>query len=181
MKIPLQIVFKDIPRSDAVEAEIQKRAAKLDQIFERLMSCRVAVGSASRHKHQGKLYKVHIDMTVPGAELVINGRHEHEDIYVAIRDAFDAAGRRLEDHARRQRGEVKLHPDEWRGKVVRLFEEGYGFIATPGGRELYFSRDNVVTPTFDDLSVGTEVQFIEEMGSEGPQAKRVTAGKHHAP
>ena len=60
-----------------------------------------------------------------------------------------------------------------------LPEEGYGFIATADGRELYFSRENVVHPTFDDLAVGTEVQFLEEMAEEGPQAKRISVGKHH--
>jgi len=59
-------------------------------------------------------------------------------------------------------------------------DEGYGFIETSDGRELYFSRDNVVHPLFEHLEPGTVVQFIEEMAAEGPQAKRVSAGKHQA-
>jgi hypothetical protein len=46
-------------------------------------------------------------MHVPGAALVINrdpGQDQaHEDVYVAMRDAFDAAERRLEDYVRKSR------------------------------------------------------------------------------
>jgi len=68
----------------------------------------VVVEMPQRHKHQGKLHSVRIDLTVPGAELVAN-HTQHEDVYVAIRDAFDAMSRQLEDYARKQRGEVKTH------------------------------------------------------------------------
>src|SRR4030066_1175632 len=107
MQIPVEISLRDIPHSDAVETRIREKIEKLDRFHERVMSCRVTVESPQQRKHQGKLYSVHIDMKVPGGgELVVN-RMQDEDIYVAIRDAFDAAGRQLEDHARRQRGEVK--------------------------------------------------------------------------
>jgi cold shock CspA family protein len=99
-------------------------------------------------------------------------------VYVALRDAFDAARRKLEDYAREKRGDVKHHELTQSGKVVRIVaDEGFGFIATADGRELYFSRENVVTPAFDRLAPGTEVHFIEEMAAEGPQAKRVSARK----
>jgi len=66
------------------------------------------------------------------------------------------------------------------GTIARLFaDEGYGFIETPDGRELYFSRENVLHPAFEQLTSGTEVQFLEELAAEGPQAKRVSVGKHH--
>jgi cold shock CspA family protein len=74
---------------------------------------------------------------------------------------------------------VKAHELPAHGRVARLFEKGYGFIETSDGRELYFDRSNVIDPSFEQLQVGTEVQFLEEMGSEGLQAKRVTAGRHH--
>jgi cold shock CspA family protein len=79
------------------------------------------------------------------------------------------------------RGDVKAHVVSQHGKVARLFtDEGYGFIETADGRELYFSRENMVHPAFEQLTPGNEVQFIEEMAAEGPQAKRVSVGKHHA-
>jgi cold shock CspA family protein len=122
---------------------------------------------------------VSIDLRVPGKEIVANRDH-HEDVYVALRDAFDAAKRQLEETVRLQRGEVKVHEAVQHGEVVRMLrEEGHGFIRTADGRELYFSRENVVHPAFDELESGVLVQFIEEMGAEGLQAKRVSVGKHH--
>jgi ribosomal subunit interface protein len=103
MKLPLQLVFRDIASSPALEAEVHKRAMKLERFEDRITSCRVTLGTAGRHKHQGKLYQVHVDLTVPGFEIVVDGRHENEDMHIAIRDAFDAATRQLEDHIRRRR------------------------------------------------------------------------------
>lgn len=179
MQIPLQVIFRNLTHSDAIEAEVRKRVAKLEQFYEHIMGCRVTVETVGKHQHQGKLYNVHVDLTVPGGEVVVTRDHSHEDVYVAIRDALDSAKRKLEDHIRRQRGQVKAHEQPAHGRVVRLFEEGYGFIETSDGRELYFDRSNVVDPSFEQLQVGTEVQFLEEMGSEGLQAKRVSAGRHH--
>lgn len=108
MKLPLQIVFRDFPQSEAVEAAIREKAEKLEQFFDRIMGCRVTAGLVQKHPHQGRLHYVRIDLTVPGAELVVN-RDKAEDIYVAIRDAFDHARRQLEDYASKRRGEVKNH------------------------------------------------------------------------
>lgn len=94
--------------------------------------------------------------------------------------AVDAAKRQLEDYGRRQRGDIKAHAPVMRGKVVSLIaEEGYGFIETPDGEELYFHRDNLAESNFDKLEAGAEVKFLEDIGSEGSQAKRVSTGKHH--
>lgn len=113
MKLPLQIAFRNMQASDAVEARIRARAAALERFADDLVSCRVAVELQARHRHQGNLFRVRIDLKVPGRELVAGGGHDidhaHEDVYVAIRDAFDAARRQLEDHARRRRGDVKTH------------------------------------------------------------------------
>lgn len=111
MRLPLQVTFRHMPPSKAVEATVREKAAKLDLFYNRIMGCRVLVEAPHRHHRRGKLYHVRIDMTVPGGELVVNrepSRHAaHKDLYVAIRDAFDAARRKLQDHARRQRGHVK--------------------------------------------------------------------------
>jgi ribosomal subunit interface protein len=110
MQIPLQITLRDIATSPAVETRIREKADKLNRYYDHIMGCRVVVEMSQRHKHQGKLHRVHIDLTVPGGEITVN-RCEDEDVYVAIRDAFDAARRQLEDFAQRQRGDVKLHPN----------------------------------------------------------------------
>jgi ribosomal subunit interface protein len=181
MQTPLQITFRNMPRSDAVEARIRDKAAKLETFHPRIMSCHVVVEEADRHRHQGKQFTVHLDIRVSGHELIVDRDH-HEDIYVALRDAFDAAGRKLEEAVRTDRADVKAHQMPQHGKVVRLVrDEGYGFIETAEGRELYFSSDNVVEPSFDRLETGAAVQFVEDVSSAGRQhATRVSAGKHHA-
>ncbi len=177
MRLSPQITLKDITHSEAVEAKIQEKIAKLEQFCERIMGCRVTIESPQRRHHQGKLFTVRIDLTVPGRELVVN-RIENEDIYVAIRDAFDAAKRKLEEHVRKQRGDVKAHEEIPRGRVSRLFpDDGYGFIETSDGREIYFHKNSVIEPTFDRLEEGAAVDFIEEQGKKGPQAVRVAVSR----
>ncbi|HEX2531982.1 MAG TPA: HPF/RaiA family ribosome-associated protein [Burkholderiaceae bacterium] len=181
MKIPLHIRFIDIPRSDAIEAEIRKRAEKLDQFCDHVMHCEVTVSTSGKHRGQGRLYEVHIDMTVSGTEIVINRVHRHEDVFVVIRDAFEAAVRKLQDFVREQRADVKVHETPLHGRVTKIFTEGYGFIETPDGNEFYFNRDNLAYPEFDELQIGMEVQFLTQVAGEGLQAKRVSAGRHHIP
>ncbi len=108
MQIPLQITIRDFPHSDALEADIRDKAQKLDEFFQHIMSCRVVVEMPHQHQHQGKQYNVRIDIRVPQNEIVVN-RDQHTDVYVAVRDAFDAARRQLEDYARTLRGDVKTH------------------------------------------------------------------------
>jgi ribosomal subunit interface protein len=180
MQIPVEITLRDIPHSEAVETRIREKIEKLDRFHERVMSCRVTVESPQQKKHQGKLYSVHIDMKVPGGgELVVN-RVQDEDIYVAIRDAFNAAARQLEDYVRVQRGDVKTHDVSHIGRVIQMFPvQGYGFIETPDRRQIYFHRNSVAQPGFDRLEIGIEVEYVEEVGNEGPQARMVSLGKHH--
>jgi ribosomal subunit interface protein len=177
MKLALQVTFRDMPPSEAVEAEIRRRVEKLEAFFDRIMSCRVTVETPAGHKRQGKLFAVHIDMKVPGEEIVSTRRHEHEDIFVAIRDAFDAVRRRLEDYARKRRGQTKHHESLLHGRVARLFTDGYGFIEDTDGNEYYFDRTSVAHPGFDQLAVGETVDFLGESAAEGLQAKRVTAAR----
>ncbi len=173
MKIPLQITFRNMPPSEAIEAKINEKAAKLDRYFNRIMSGHVVVEETQRRHHQGKLFSVRIDITVPGRELAVT-REENEDPYVAVRDAFNTAARRLEEYARQKRGEVKTHETTPTGRIIRIFpEQAYGFIITPDHREIYFHRNSVVNDDFSSLKFGAEVSFIEEQGTEGPQAARV--------
>jgi ribosomal subunit interface protein len=177
MRIPLQVTFRNLRHSDAIESAISEKAAKLDRFYDRIMSCRVVVEESQRRQHQGKIFSVRVDITVPGKEMAVT-HEENEDVYVAIRDVFDVAYRRLEEHARRQRGEVKTHETPPSGRIVKIFPgEDYGFIETPDNREIYFHRNSVLDEDFSRLNVGTSVVFIEEQGNEGPQAARVTISK----
>ena len=174
MELPLQIAAPDFPLSAAVEAEIREKAAKLEVYYDRILRCRVVVEAPTGHHRRGGPYTVRIDLTVPGAELVVN-RQADEDLPVAIREAFAAMGRRLEDYVRQQRGAVKIHEAALQpGHVSKLFpQEGYGFVETPDGREIYFHRHSVLAPGFEQVAVGTEVRFAEEAGEAGPQASTV--------
>jgi cold shock CspA family protein len=179
MQKPLQITAEDFPLSAAMEAEIRERAAKLETFYEGIIGCRVAVAAPITHHRKGGPFKVRIDLTVPGAELVVN-RQEEEELSVALREAFDTMRRRLEDYARRQRGAVKTHVGSMTARVSKLFpQEGYGFLETPDGREIYFHSHSVLLPGFAQLQVGMTVRFVEEQGYEGPQASTVTIVHHH--
>lgn len=98
MKLPLQITSRNVSLSESAEQSIREKAAKLDQFYDQIMSCRVLVESPHRHQQRGNQYNVRLDITVPGSEIVIK-REENEDLYVAIRDAFDAAQRKVKEHS----------------------------------------------------------------------------------
>lgn len=174
MKNPLQITYRDIEPTPSIDEAIRSRVAWLEGYYPDIVSCRVVVEMPHRRRHTGGLYRVRIDMTVPGAELVV-GRHpteceEHRDFYVALRDAFHAARRELEDYARKRRQQVKRHAEPGRGHVTGLFRDrGFGFLRTPDDREVYF-HENSVVGGMDALELGTKVQFSEEPGEKGPQA-----------
>lgn len=108
MQTPLQITIRDVEHSDALETHIRGKAEKLAEFFKHITSCRVVVEVPHKHHHQGKQFNVRIDIGVPGHEIVVNRDHA-EDVYVALRDAFDAAKRQLEDYAHRIRGDIKTH------------------------------------------------------------------------
>lgn len=178
MQIPVQITFRGMEPSAAIEQRIRERATRLERYYSRIMGCRVVVEAPHRHHHQGIRFHVRIDLTVPQNELVVNrepaARQEYEDVYVAIRDAFNAAERQLYTHAQRHSGVVKTHEEPSIARVSRLFRDaGYGFITTGDGRDLYFHSNSVLEACFSKLQIGSEVWFAEELGEKGPQASTV--------
>jgi ribosomal subunit interface protein len=104
MQTELQITVRDMDHSPALDERIRSRVQKLERVYTPLMGCRVVAEAPHKHKHQGKHFHVRLDITVPGKEIVVNNDH-HEDIYVALRDAFEAAKRQLEDYAAKRRGD----------------------------------------------------------------------------
>ena len=180
MQIPLQITFQNMEPSPAVEARIREKALKLDRFHDHIMACRVVVEPLGQHHHHGNLYQIRIDITVPGNEVVVSRdsglNHAHEDIYVAIRDAFNAARRQLEDRLRRTQRKVKNHETPPHGRVVEYFpEDGYGKILTPDGREIYFHENSVVGGNFNDLKQRDPVELVIQTKESdiGPQASTV--------
>lgn len=174
LMISVQVTIRDIPNSISLETHIREKAQKLAQFYHRIINCRVVVDITQKHQHQGKLFNVRIDVSVPSKELVVN-RQQNEDVYIALRDALRAMQRKLETFAHRQRGDVKKHDEPSRGQVTRLFpEEGYGFIIGIDGDEFYFNAANVAFPHFERLIVGDNVRFLSHAASEGLQAQKVT-------
>jgi len=176
VKQPLEVRFLGIEPSPAVEAAARAKAAKLDLFRGDLMSCRVTIELADKHKHNGHPYAVRIDVTMSGKELCVD-RVQHEDVYVALRDAFDDMKRQIEESARRARGQEKAHPALLHGEVVRFSnEDRCGFIRTAEGDEYWFGPDNVAGMPWEHVKVGAAVRFIPELAAEGRQAKRVSLG-----
>jgi cold shock CspA family protein len=186
MHVPLRITFRHLEPSAAIEAQVREKAAKLERFAEYVTGCHVVIEAPHRRHHQGNLFHVTIDLTLPGGEVVVNRQPQlhqaHEDAHVALRDAFDAAVRQVEDHVRRRRMDVKHHEESPAGHVARLFpEKGYGFIETPDGRDVYFHRNSVLDGAFDALQVGQGVRFVEELGEDGPQASSVHVVERRRP
>jgi len=178
MILPCQLTFRDFSPSPALADLVQKKAAKLDSLFESIIACRVVIEAPHRRHHHGRHYHVRIDVTVPNGELVVGrdppARESHQDAYAALEDAFDDAERVLREHARRVRHEVKRHDGVSRARVKKLFaEQGYGFLETREGREIYFHRNSVLNDAFRRLHIGDEVRYAEEDGDKGPQASTV--------
>jgi cold shock CspA family protein len=201
--IPTQVTFRGLPHSDAVESDVRGRVAWLEQFYAGIVRCRVLVELPHRHRHDGRHFHVRIELTVPGGppivvshepsghgqlkDVEVEAHHKETEIEgvqryaaVAIRQAFDAARRQLEDFAREQRGTVKTHEVPAHGEVVELSApDGYGFIQA-GESRIYFDRASVLGDAFDQLTIGTPVAFVEEQGEKGPQASTVRIlGKHH--
>ena len=187
MQQTLQISFHGVERSDAIERRIREKAEELELFHDHIISCRVTVEAAHKSRHHGNLYSVHVHVHVPGKEIVAgrdrNLHHAHEDVYVAMRDAFAAAARQLEDHVRQQRGKVKRHEAPDHGTVSRLISnESHGFVRTADGTEVYFHENSVTGDGFKALQIGDEVRVViaEGEGEQGPQASAVIpVGKHH--
>lgn len=176
MRIERQIRFLGMDRSEALETAIRDRIARLERHAAAIVGCRVAVEIDQRHPRQGRPVRVRVDLTLPGRELVVD-RVAGEDAWVALRDAFDDMGRRLDEALRQRRGKVKHHAPERHGVVGRLdVEAGYGFIRTHEGEEYYFGRSNLAGLRFERLDVGDHVRFIVEAASDGLQAHRVRPG-----
>jgi cold shock CspA family protein len=178
MQTAAQVSFDDMPLDEAVREAALRHIDGLESVYERITGCHVVIAQPHRHKREGRLYSVRINLVVPGGEIVVNRNHPldhaHEDVYVALRDSFDAARRQLEDHVRHLRGAVKPHAPRAVGRVTQVFPlQGYGFLAAPDGREIYFHQHAISEHDFRMLEIGSEVHFSEEEGDQGPQAAHV--------
>lgn len=197
MLIPVQVTFHGLMPSESLRDLVNDEAAKLEHLYRDVVSCRVSVERLSGGHRHGNPFRVRIDLAVPGKRLVVDSQPnthraldnaediatsksnevspQHKDVALATRDAFRKVARQLQDYARRQRGDVKVHEEaQIDAQVTRLFsDDDYGFLETPDGREVYFNRASVLDDEFDHLERGTRVRFVEEQGEKGPQASSV--------
>lgn len=101
MELPLQITFRDMAPSEAITTAVRQRAEKLEAFHEHITSCHVVIETPHKHQHKGRVHQVKLHVTLPGREINIDREPErgnHEDVYVSIRDAFDAAARQIKDY-----------------------------------------------------------------------------------
>ena len=186
MQTPVEITFRHCTPSEEIRSEIDRQVKRLEEFSPRITSCKIVINGPQTRHRQGDLFQVDIRIAMPGNnDVVVDKSHgdapEREHALVAIRDAFDAAVRQIEDVIREARGQVKEHVVEGHGRVTKfLAGEDCGFIEAADGHEIYFHRNAVLDGAFDRLVVGSEVRFVEEEGDKGAQASTVRLiGKHH--
>jgi len=173
METSVNIIIRGFENTTSIEDRLRRNVEKLPLFHQRIESCKIAVDMPQKHKHQGKLFNVRIDVNVPKKHLVVN-RTLNENLYVAIREAFSAMKRQLERYNRQQKNNVKVHPERLTGTITRLYKD-YGFIESSDGREFYFNASSVMHPAFDHIEIGGPVQFIESMMDDGLQAVHINA------
>lgn len=175
-----QITFKGLDTSPNLTSIIEEKIGKLEQVFDRITSCRVTVEQRSAKGHKGQIFQVAVELEVPGGVVIVNRKpgdlNAHEDPRVAIRDSFDAARRQLEAHVRKLDEEhEKPAPEKRYGTVVRLFpDEGYGFVRMDDKREAFFDRASVVGTDWDELDLESELAFTLMSGEKGLYAAHVS-------
>jgi len=180
MQVPLSVTFRNVRKNAAIENLVRNQAGKLERVCDHIVSCRIAVEKPQEHQKSGNSFRVRIDVAVPPEHKLVVTREAgegdlHEQLPTVIRDAFAAMRRRLRKLVEKQHGDVKTHPaQEVGGLVVRLFrDQGYGFIKSVDGEEVYFHKNSLPGDEFDRLEIGSGVQWHEEQGLEGPQASTV--------
>ncbi len=180
MKTPLELTFRNMDHSDSLEVLARQQAERLEKFFDGITSCHVYVTAPHRSQRKGNLYEVHIELRLPGEELVVNAakgdRQAHEHPQVALRDAFHAMEAQLKARKQKMRGDVKTHDGPLQGKIVELDKEkGFGQIIATDNRLIYFHRNAVVNGDFDDLAVRDTVELVVQTGESeiGPQASTV--------
>lgn len=176
----LNITYRDVEKTEAIERLVREKADKLDEVCDHIMSCHVAIEKDHERPASGSPYRVRIDLTVPpGHELAVDKSPDkgvqYPPLESVIRDAFNAARRQLTQLSDRQQNHVKEHPQQSTAAIVtKLFpEDGYGFIKSLDGQEIYFHQNSVLHNDFDRLGIGTGVQFFAEEGEKGLQATTV--------
>ncbi|MDY6825420.1 MAG: HPF/RaiA family ribosome-associated protein [Thermodesulfobacteriota bacterium] len=180
MKVPLEVTFRGVEKTEKLEQLIADKAAKIERVCPHMVSCKVAVEAQQKHQQSGNPYYVRVVANVPPEHEIIVKREEsrgnlHDTLPGTIRKAFESAERQARELTEQQRHHVKRHPEqELQGIVLRVFPgEDYGFLQSVDGGEIYFHRNSVLHDDFERLEPGTGVRYVESAGEKGPQASTV--------
>jgi len=174
MQIEPQISFRNVKRTDALDRAILEGIEKLTAVHDRITSVRMAVEDQRGSGIEDHLYRVRIEVTIPGDEVVVKETPSdgpHPPLAQILNQAFEATRRKLKETRMQRRGKVKDHTPRGVGRVSQIFPgEDYGFIEDHRGREIYFHRNAVARNGWEVLDLGQAVEFEEEQGDKGPQA-----------
>jgi ribosomal subunit interface protein len=180
MEAPLELSFKNMDTSPFVEELIREKVDRLERIFGRITSCHVYVEAPHKFHRKGNHYEIRIEVRVPGTELAVNNNpgdvNAHEEINVAIRDAFNAMERQLKKWKKKASGKVKVHEGALQGRIAEIdYERGFGQISTTDGRLIYFHQNSVVDGEFKELGKDDAVELVVQTKESdvGPQASSV--------
>jgi len=184
MQREANITWRGLEPTPFHDAEVRKYIDELDETSPRITGVDVVIERPHRSGQSGELFHVRVDVQLPGEVIVVTRdppeHHAHEELHVAMRDAFRAARRRLEDHGRVVHGKLRPHDELPAGELFNLSDEagGYGFIRTDDGREIYFHHNAVRDLAWSDLHDGLSVHYVEGEGEDekGPQASAVYVG-----
>lgn len=180
MEMPLDITYRDVEKNAAIDNLIRSKVEKLEEVCDHIIGCHIAVEKAHDNPSHGSPYRVRLDLTVPPSHEVVVTRNpgegiQYDSLESVIRDAFDTARRQLRDLNEQQQDRTKKHPEQSVGGIVtKLFpSQNYGFLKALDGREIYFHRNSVLNDDYENLTVGTGVQFFLSEGQNGPQASTI--------
>jgi cold shock CspA family protein/ribosome-associated translation inhibitor RaiA len=185
-QVPLEIAFHNIESSEWAEQEIRERAADLEKLYGRLVSCRVRIDQRAKDLTGTIPPVVHIELGIPGRpDLVVSHepehllrKYQHPDLRKAIHEAFRIAERQLLALKEKRDGRTKVGghdaENQFLGQVAEITPaQDFGFLMTKEGGLLYFHRNSLLTGNFDDLKRGDDVYYNEDVGDTGPIATKV--------
>jgi cold shock CspA family protein len=203
MQVPPEIIYKNIESTLALDTLLQQQIARLERVCNYVVSLHVGIEQEQGRHQEGNPYHVRLEIRVPpNHQLIVNRQsvlhvdakpradvepgeipekhgsvtsRKDEPLPTLIRRTFDSARRQLQKLVELQRGEIKSHPqNEVAAFVERLFrDEGYGFIRTTGGEQIYFNKNSTLHGEWDRIRVGTGVRFAAEEGEKGMQATSI--------
>ena len=186
LQVPLEIAFHNIESSEWAEQEIRERAADLEKLYDRLVSCRVRIDQRAKDLTGTIPPVVHIELGIPGRpDLVVSHepehllrKYQHPDLRKAIHEAFRIAERQLLVLKKQRDGRTKVGghdaENQFLGQVAEITPaQDFGFLMTKEGGLLYFQSNSLLTGNFDDLKRGDDVYYNEDVGDTGPIATKV--------